>query len=497
MVKISEIVNQNPWWKEGKEFVRFEKKFKAAPIFFARKDIHFQKGNIYILRGPRQIGKTTYIKNSIKKLLEKNIPARSILYLSADFFISRRELRNAIEYFVDSSRDLPEIYIFLDEITSLDDWNLELKFIADQGIAQKATVLATGSSAVKLKEKGELLPGRGLEGNEYLLKPLAFREFARQSSGFLSQHLPPDAFQSGLINLGLILEESFPSFSGNPEETRPALEKLLPFKKELAFLFQLYVATGGFPGVINHYFQNRFIAKTGKINPEIAEIFVRDVLGDLARLQKQETVARQILKALLDRYGSRYSFSSLSREIEKPHLTTITYLDHLEDSFISFVLYAYDFNKNSIKAKGDKKVYFFDPFILHSIKSFLSGKEIWEVIGQTLESEELLGRIIEGIVVSHLLLSREIPWQRTGSTFLWSYYDKSGKEIDAVFNAGDEYFGIEIKYRSQAGEGKRKSIPAIKKYFLLSKEEFGKKGETTVVPVEIFLALLFPSERNL
>lgn len=30
MVRISEIVNQNPWWKHGKKFVLFDKNLKEA-----------------------------------------------------------------------------------------------------------------------------------------------------------------------------------------------------------------------------------------------------------------------------------------------------------------------------------------------------------------------------------------------------------------------------------------------------------------------------------
>lgn len=52
------------------------------------------------------------------------------------------------------------------------------------------------------------------------------------------------------------------------------------------------------------------------IGSAVAEIFVRDVLGDMARFQKQEATTRQILRAIVERYGSRYSFSNLSREIE-------------------------------------------------------------------------------------------------------------------------------------------------------------------------------------
>jgi predicted AAA+ superfamily ATPase len=99
MVRINEIVLQNPWWKHGKRFVQFDKNLQAVNvnIFIKRKQIELSKGNMYVLRGPRQVGKTTYIKKLISELINKDINPSNILYLSSDFFISRRELRNAVK----------------------------------------------------------------------------------------------------------------------------------------------------------------------------------------------------------------------------------------------------------------------------------------------------------------------------------------------------------------------------------------------------------------
>ncbi|MEA3360988.1 MAG: AAA family ATPase [Thermodesulfobacteriota bacterium] len=321
MVKISGINAQNPWWSQGFEFARYDKSLgKAKPIFFERKPIETKNGNIYILRGPRQVGKTTYIKDLVRKLIKNGTAPRDILYLSLDFFTSRRELRNAITYFLESRIDAARIYLLLDEITSIEDWNLELKYLSDQGVLKRGIIIATGSSAVKLKEKGELLPGRGIEGNEYYIKPLSFREFTLQIINFVAQHLTQDEFCHTLIKLKIFLASSSLDLGSDMDGIREQAERVLPFKMALSYLFRLYLMTGGLPGVVNHYFDNLYLQQKNTIHPAIAEIFVRDVFGDLARLQKQENIIRQILRAIVDRYGSRYSFSNLSREIEKSHI---------------------------------------------------------------------------------------------------------------------------------------------------------------------------------
>jgi len=498
MVKIAEITSQNPWWSQGQDFPQYDKSLSQThPLFFERKEIVLQIGKICILRGPRQIGKTTYLKDLVRKLIQNGIPPRDILYLSLDFFTSRRDLRNAINYFLESRRDAPGIYLLLDEITSINDWNLELKYVADQGLLRNGTLIATGSSAVKLKEKSELLPGRGLEGNEYYIKPLSFREYALQSIDFIAQNLSKGELQSSLNKLKAVLSSAEFKLERSLAEMRKKVEELIPFKRDLGYLFRLYLTTGGMPGVINHYFSNRFLNQQDRIENHISEIFMRDVAGDLAKFQRQENISRQILKAIIDRYGSRYSFSNLAREIERTHITTIDYLDFIEDSFICFVFYSYDFNAKDIKLKGDKKVYFFDPFVFHSVKSFLLGEQVWNIITSTFEDEEMLGKLVEGIVMSHLRIQGEVPMMRSPNTFLWYYYDKSGKEIDAVVKIDGTAYGIEIKFQSQVNDRDIQRITPLKKFIILSKEDFGAKEDLLICPVDIFLALLPISSKNI
>ena len=86
--------------------------------------------------------------------------------------------RNALKHFSDVNIDSSQLlYILIDEITSIKDWNLELKYLQDSGIAKNAVILTTGSNASALRKEGELLPGRGIEGNEYFVKPLFYCEF--------------------------------------------------------------------------------------------------------------------------------------------------------------------------------------------------------------------------------------------------------------------------------------------------------------------------------
>lgn len=504
MVKIGEIVNQNPWWKHGEKFVLFDKNLKEAkekPIFFERKRIDLDKGNIYVLRGPRQVGKTTYIKDSINKLIGKGTDSNHILYLSTDFFVSRRELRNAIAYFINKNIDVTDLYVFIDEITFIKDWNLELKYISDSGILEKARILATGSCSSALRKKGELLPGRGMEGNEYHMKPLSFRDFVLQATTQVISTIGEAEFRGSLQRLLSILEKTSCSLGAGLSQLFKALHQIAPFKRELDYLFNLYLRYGGYPFVVNDYLlkklQNEHRTNSFSINPKLSEALMRDIIGDITKLGKQETFVRQILKEIGEKYGSRYSFSKLASDIETTHVTTIDYLETLEESFILTVLYALDFNKKDVKFKGYKKIFFQDPFIFHSVRSFLTGKDVNEIIEETLQSEELVGKLVEGIVSSHLITNQEIPMMREPKTFLWFYYDTRGKEIDNILRIDDKYMAIEVKYQSEVSSRDIWKAPHVRECAILTKEDLRTEDNVVLAPVDMTLAILEKSHQTL
>ena len=496
-MKISEVVEQNPWWAEGEDFSSSDNHLKGArPIFFKRRPLKMHPNRIYILRGPRQVGKSTYLKETIERLLKEGVRNRDIMYLSVDFFTSRRELRGVIEYFFESTITSERIYIFFDEITALPDWNQELKRIADLGAIQRAVIVCSGSSAFRLKEKAELLPGRGLEGNEYYIKPLCFREYALQLIPYISKIVSSEGIKTQMQRLLPILSDLEIHMDGTFDDLRSAILDLLPFRKILRYIFRLYLITGGVPYVINHFLQN-YKEGNENISSEVSEIYIRSVMGDISKLGRQEILAREILKTLVTRYGSRFSFSKLSHTLGRNHATIIDYLDIMEQSFIILIHYALDFARKEIKYKGNKKIFFLDPFIYYSIKSYLRGVDVWDIIRETLENEELLGCLIEGIVITHLIMRGELPYLRNGKTFLWYYYDKSGKEIDAVYRLKRGFRAIEIKYQMNVDKRDIKRVSDIDDYIILSREDFKVTDNLIILPVDIFLALLPVSKANI
>ena len=71
--------------------------------------------------------------------------------------------------------------------------------------------------------------------------------------------------------------------------------------------------------------------------------------------------------------------------------------------------------------------------------------------------------------------------------------------MDAVLLDREDYFGIEVKFRTRIGHARLRSqaSPPVAHTFLLSKEEVVEGDKITLLPVDVFLSLLTPSARNI
>ncbi len=498
MVVSDTIVKHNLWWKHGEAFDshdRHLKEYKESEVQFERRDIELKNG-IYVIIGPRQIGKTVWTKKRILNLLERGkVDPRSIFYFSCDALTSRgrKELRRIIDFFLKTSREFEKTYIFLDEINYVEDWAYEIKMLADTGAFSKSALILTGSSASEIRRKTELLPGRGIEGNTYFLKPLSFREFVLQTGGKFSQFIKDAEMKDSFNILSNKLKNiSLDNMDLNQIEGK--IMDILPFKSELDYLFNIYLLTVVFPMLINNYLQN----KMKNIDDEVYETFIRIIKGDFANIRKQETTARQILSGILKRLTTRYSYTRLGKETEEgiTHPTIIDYIELFEKSFIIRTLNCYDFAKKNIRPKAPKKIYFADPFIYYSVNNWIRG-EGFDAAKEIIMKDKETSLIIEQIVAAHLAKLKEKPLTRESNTYLWYYYDRR-KELDFIFKIKEnDYLGVELKYQYNPSPSEILKIGDVRNYIVLTKDEMKTDENILFIPTSLFLALLKVSDRNL
>ncbi|MFV9631910.1 MAG: DUF4143 domain-containing protein [Methanosarcinales archaeon] len=104
--------------------------------------------------------------------------------------------------------------------------------------------------------------------------------------------------------------------------------------------------------------------------------------------------------------------------------------------------------------------------------------------------------LIEGIVANHLIQTKEVPYLQEWKTFLWTYYTKTGKEIDFIYR-GNGYLGIEVKYKEEVDVRDITRILEVNKNIVLTKNQFEIHDNLIFVPVPVFLIGLDRSKRTL
>src|SRR5713101_8056185 len=109
MMSQADFVGRNPWWLEKKAIdddtgiVDWEaSRFKWTPRLGER--FQWDLDVIYVLRGPRQVGKTTLMKLKIRDLIESGVEARHIFYWPCDLVEGPERLVRIITSYQDFSR---------------------------------------------------------------------------------------------------------------------------------------------------------------------------------------------------------------------------------------------------------------------------------------------------------------------------------------------------------------------------------------------------------
>ena len=268
-------------------------------------------------------------------------------------------------------------------------------------------------------------------------------------------------------------------------------KKIVPFKEELDYLFDIYLLTGGFPSVINNYIENRYCRKKEDIANKFYESTIRSVLGDISNTRISEVLARELLKNISERYASRYSFTTIGQSVASSHQVVQDYLELLENSFVVEVMYAVDIPSRKSRFKADKKIYFSDPFIYHALCAHVSGMNGFEVSKENVS--KCKDKIIEGVAANHLIQTKEISYQKDWKTYLWYLYTTRGKEIDFVYKKNNgSLLGIELKYQTEVRPFR---IDEMENQLILTKNQFQKTQKRILIPVPVFLSVLQKSSR--
>ncbi len=370
---------QNPWWQSGYEMLKsdphlvaiWNKSYLIKDEILESLDLH--PGDIHVLRGPRQVGKTTLLKQKIAQLIQTKHDRQSILYLSCEGFLNFQELQHQLVAWLKDQKDKYG-YIFLDEVSFVAEWQRAILFCANLGLLQRHAMLVTGSNARDLKQSSERLPGRRGKGLDLSLHP---------ASPVQLRHL-----------------KCFDHLSDD--------------------LVQLYFRMGGFPHAIRDY------VEFGLVTDETYRTYLNWLIGDAARYDLSVDALKHMLYRIFETFSSRITFSSIiDKTPVKSHETAIRYIDHLDDAFLCQILHCYDPDTHGPAIHKARKIFLIDPLLYYLAEGWkLGGNNFWARSGHLIQESTFVGRILESTIIN--LVGRQHQ-----PIYFW-YSAKAKKEVDLV-----------------------------------------------------------------
>ncbi|HEY8744692.1 MAG TPA: AAA family ATPase, partial [Chloroflexota bacterium] len=242
---VQELTRANPWWRVP-QWQAADPQLRAArraPFDWTpRVLVDIEPPNLYTLRGPRRVGKSTALKQAIARLYAEGVDPRRICYFAADALSTFTDLINlfqAARMLFPDLGDLPR-YFLLDEVTAIPEWQRGVKWARDNTLVAGDCVVATGSSAGDVAAGATYLAGRRGPAVrlDRLLLPMAFPEFVRCAGFALS--VPPSL--------------QFLAFF--TEEGRHVCQEALVHVGTLVEAFEAFLLVGGFPQAVADFRQS-------------------------------------------------------------------------------------------------------------------------------------------------------------------------------------------------------------------------------------------------
>jgi len=284
-------------------------------------DIPLHTKKIVSLIGVRRSGKSSILFDMIHNLREK-LPKENIIYINfEDDRLYPLELKS-MDFLLEAYYELypskreEKIYLFLDEIQAVPDWEIYIRRIYDTLNVQ---IFITGSSAKLLStDIATSLRGRTIT---YEIFPFSFKEYLRYK------------------NIDINLHSS----------------KSLSFIKNA---LASYIIDGGFAETID---EDEQISR--KILSDYLELIVYKDIVDRYNIQNR-SLLKVLNKYCFTNIATLVSFNKLYNEFKSQGYklskdTIFQYISHLEDAYALFTLPIY---RNSIKEeqRNPKKIYAID-----------------------------------------------------------------------------------------------------------------------------------------
>ena len=398
---------------------------------------------IYTVTGGRQVGKTTLLKQWMALLMEAGVKPACIAYIAGELIDDHHSLSRIVMSVLDEMPPGQIRYLIIDEATYIRDWDRGIKYLADAGSLEDTVLMLTGSDTVIIRESRMRFPGRrGMSDNvDFHLYPLSFYEVVKLKALFSREETD-------------LLEHT---------DVAPANTLIV----SLFNAFDDYLLHGGFLTAIND------MARHQRILPATFATYSDWIRGDVLKRGRREAYLREILTALINRYGSQITWNNLAQDLSIDHpKTVIDYMELLVSMDVVFIQPAIREEKMSAAPKKAKKVMFTDPFIFHAVYAWLYPvDDPYQRLSVKLSADgNWSSKLAEACATT--LYRRKFP----------TFYIKAAGEVDIAYVAENRFWPVEVKWTRQL---RPKSLKQISKYSNAKILTKGKeKGEINGVPTE-------------
>jgi len=363
------------------------------------KQIAFDPGFITTVTGPRRAGKTWLCFQAMRKLLDAGVPRSNMLYINFEDEKLRGAGAEDLESLLAAFFELSEIgkkhdiYLFLDEIQNVNDWDIWVRRTHD--MRRNIRLVVTGSSSKMLsKELSTRLRGRVLNVE---VMPVSFREWLGWKG----------------ISYGL--------------KTISQSDRRFAVKKE----FNRYLTTGGFPAVLT---------SKQPAEPILQGYFDSMIFKDVVERNriKDSRKVKMLAGLLFESVAKEISYSRLSDRLSQlgfdlTKKTVIGYMSYFEDAYLFFQNLRYEYSL--MKRLGSvKKLYCIDNGLLNSVSFKFS---------------EDRGRLLENLVFIELKrMGMEVYYNRGNNEC--DFIVKEKDKVTAAIQVTEE-LGSENRERELAG----------------------------------------------
>ena len=410
---VEALRHQNPWHTLGKVPGSLTKPVRRSLAEELWKTLTRSPRRYQVVLGPRRVGKTVAMYQTIDRLLHEGVSADRLWFMRMDHPLFHDYplggwVRSLLES-IDAVSEASPAYLFLDEVNYATHWDQWLKTFYDE--RWPIRLVATSSSTAALRNR-TIESGVGRWSEQYLT-PYSFAEY-------LDLRKSPEATSDGA---GSLFEAGRVEAEGNLFDTIATVMSDARRWPDLVSERRRFLIVGGFPELLLASESSEEDDHSAMLRSQsiLRSEAVQRVAGmDLPQVFdiKNPILLERLLYVLAGQVCGLVNETGLAKTIGLTRQTIHQYISYLEKAFLIFLLPNYSTSEETVQRKG-RRVFFVDGAVRNAaLQRGLS----------PLDDPEERGYLIENAAAAHLY---SLSLQSGRKLFHWR--DK-GHEVDLVFD---------------------------------------------------------------